>query len=319
MTQKRILVTGASGCIGHYIADSLIRETEHELFLLVRNPEKLKFDYRARPGIKLLVGDMRQIDRFADVIKTIDCAILAATSWGGFEEVYDVNVTKTLELIELLDPSVCQHLIYFSTASILNQQNQPLPEAGEIGTDYIRSKYLCHEKLQGSAWTEKMTTLYPTLVFGGDDRFPKSHLASGIKDVVKWIKIIRFLKADGSFHFIHARDIAQVVTYLVEYPPQPDDRRDFVLGNDRHSVDRVIEETCAYLKQRIYFRIPIYPWLADLIIFLFRIQMADWDRFSLHYRHFTHQNVVNPATYGLVPYAPTLKDIWRVSGVLPRK
>ncbi|NJK53172.1 MAG: NAD(P)-dependent oxidoreductase, partial [Leptolyngbyaceae cyanobacterium SU_3_3] len=51
MTSKRIFVTGASGCIGHYIAETLIQETEHELFLMVRNPDKLKFDVHARPGV----------------------------------------------------------------------------------------------------------------------------------------------------------------------------------------------------------------------------------------------------------------------------
>ncbi|XTZ12966.1 MAG: SDR family oxidoreductase, partial [cyanobacterium endosymbiont of Rhopalodia inflata] len=48
---KRIFLTGASGCIGHYMTEALIQETAHELFLLVRNPEKLQVDYKARPNI----------------------------------------------------------------------------------------------------------------------------------------------------------------------------------------------------------------------------------------------------------------------------
>ncbi|MFN9179242.1 MAG: NAD-dependent epimerase/dehydratase family protein, partial [Dolichospermum sp.] len=44
MTKKRILVTGASGCIGHYISEALIQNTNHELYLLVRNPNKLQVD-----------------------------------------------------------------------------------------------------------------------------------------------------------------------------------------------------------------------------------------------------------------------------------
>jgi nucleoside-diphosphate-sugar epimerase len=83
MNPKRIFMTGASGCIGHYIAEALIQETEHELFLLVRNPNKLGFDYEARPGITILQGDLRQIEYFGDLLKTMDVAILAATAWGG--------------------------------------------------------------------------------------------------------------------------------------------------------------------------------------------------------------------------------------------
>ncbi|WP_310413618.1 NAD-dependent epimerase/dehydratase family protein, partial [Chamaesiphon sp. OTE_8_metabat_110] len=46
----RILVTGASGCVGHYISETLIQNTDHELFLFVRNPVKLQVDIKARPG-----------------------------------------------------------------------------------------------------------------------------------------------------------------------------------------------------------------------------------------------------------------------------
>ena len=33
--KKRIFITGASGCIGHYIAEKLIQNTEHELFFVL--------------------------------------------------------------------------------------------------------------------------------------------------------------------------------------------------------------------------------------------------------------------------------------------
>src|ERR671933_2966132 len=139
MTPKRIFVTGASGCIGHYITEALIQETNHELYLLVRNPAKLGFDYDARPGITILQGDLRQIEYFGDLLKTMDAAILAATAWGGAQESFDVNVVKTIRMMELLDPKLCEQVIYFSTASVLDRNNKPLKEAGQLGTEYIRS------------------------------------------------------------------------------------------------------------------------------------------------------------------------------------
>ncbi|PLZ48294.1 NAD(P)H-binding protein, partial [Fischerella thermalis] len=82
MTKKRIFVTGASGCIGHYLSEALIKETDHELYLLVRNPEKLKIDTQVRPDVTVLQGDMQRIQHFADLLKTIDVAVLTATAWG---------------------------------------------------------------------------------------------------------------------------------------------------------------------------------------------------------------------------------------------
>ncbi|WP_066380440.1 MULTISPECIES: NAD(P)-dependent oxidoreductase [unclassified Anabaena] len=314
MTQKRILVTGASGCIGHYISESLIKETDYELYLLVRNPSKLQVDTQVRPGLHVLQGDMQNISQLAELLPTIDIAVLTATAWGG-EQTFDINVVKTLELLNLLDADRCQQVIYFSTASVLDHQNQPLKEAGEIGTDYIRSKYECLQKISGLAIAPKITTVFPTLVLGGDGNKPYSHLTSGIPEVTKYINIIRFLKADGSFHFIHGKDIASVVKHLIIHPPQPNAPRKLVLGQKRLTANQAIEQVCAYLGKKIYFRIPLSISLANVIIAVFKIQMAAWDRFCMNYRHFTYDTVVNPESFELPNYCATMSDVLKISGV----
>ncbi|MEH2121498.1 NAD-dependent epimerase/dehydratase family protein [Nostoc sp.] len=314
MSQKRILVTGASGCIGHYLTEALIKETDHELYLLVRNPSKLQVDTKARSGINVLQGDMQNIRQFADLLSTIDTAVLTATAWGG-DQTFDINVVKTIELLELLDPERCQQVIYFSTASVLDRYNQPLKEAGEIGTDYIRSKYDCLHKISKLAIAPKITTVFPTLVLGGDPNKPYSHLTSGIPEVTKYINLIRFLEADGSFHFIHGRDIATVVRYLIDHPVENDQPRLLVLGQAQLTATQAVEEVCAYLGKKIYFRIPVSLALANLIIVLFRIQMAAWDRFCMNYRHFTYEKAINPHSFGLPNYCATMSDVLKISGV----
>ncbi|MGA7935907.1 MAG: NAD(P)-dependent oxidoreductase [Kovacikia sp.] len=313
MTSKRIFVTGASGCVGHYVVEALIQDTNHELYLL--DPDKLKIDYKARPGITILQGDVREIEHFSSLLKTMDSVVLIATSWGGVEEVYDVNVVKTIQLVELLDPEKCQQVIYFSTASILDRHNQLLKEAGEIGTDYIRSKYMCFQQLSQLAIAPRITTLFPTLLLGGDTNKPQSHIFSGIPQIERQLGLLRFFKVDGSFHFIHGKDIAQIVHHLIDHPPNPGEPRKLVLGNQRITVNQAIEESCLYLNKRIYFRIPLTIRLANIFINLFRIKMAPWDRFSMGYRHFTHQQVVNPETFGLPTYCATLTDVLKISGV----
>jgi nucleoside-diphosphate-sugar epimerase len=292
----------------------LIQQTNHELFLLVRNPSKLQVDIEARPGITVVKGDMHDIRHFAPLLKSIDIAVLTAAAWGG-TGTFDINVFKTLELLNFLDPVKCEQVIYFSTASVLDRNNQLLKEAGELGTDYISSKYDCLRRITKLAIEPKMTILFPTLVVGGDANKPYSHLSSGLPEVAKWIDLIRFLKADGSFHFIHGRDIAEVVCYFVDHPPAENEPHRFVLGQDRVTVNQAVEEVCAYFDKKIYFRVPLSLSLANLLIVLFRIQMAAWDRFSMNYRHFTYENVINPASFGLPNYCTTLTDVLKVSGV----
>lgn len=312
-------MTGASGCIGHYLVETLIQETNHDLFLLVRDPDKLKIDYNARPGITILQGNMREIEQFSDLLKTMDCAVLAATAWGGPQEVFDVNVVKTVRLMNLLDPELCQQVIYFSTASILNQNNELLKEAGEIGTDYVRSKYVCYRQLGKLAITPKITTVFPTLLLGGDKQKPQSHISSGIAQVTRWIGLARFFSANGSFHYIHAQDVAWIVKHLLEYPPEPGESRDLVLGNPPTTIDQAVEETCAYLNQRIYFRIPLNLKLANFLITLFQIKIGAWEKFAMRYRHFVYKDPVTPSTYGMPTYCATFTDVLKLSGIRPGK
>ncbi|NEO26988.1 MAG: NAD(P)-dependent oxidoreductase, partial [Kamptonema sp. SIO4C4] len=189
MTQKRIFMTGSSGCIGHYIADKLIKETKHELFLLVRNPAKIKFDPDYRPGIHILHADFQDIEQFEDLLKTVNIVIHTAAIWGGMPEVFDINVAKTLRLFSLVDNQVCEQILYFSTASILDHDLKPLEAAKQIGTDYIKAKYDCLTQLPRLDIAPKITVLFPTLVFGGDETKPYSHISA----VKKRAKLTHFM------------------------------------------------------------------------------------------------------------------------------
>ena len=319
MTPRRILITGASGCVGHYLTDALMQKSDVELFLLLRNPGKLRLDPRGRPGITILPGDVRDAARYADLLRTVDVAVLAATAWGG-PEVFDVNVTGTLNLLNGLDPAVCRQVLYFSTASILDRRHRALPEAGTLGTPYIQSKYECLRRLPDLAIAPRVTVLFPSLVLGGDGQNPSTpFLADALPRIVQWVDLIRFIRSGVGFHFIHARDIARVVSFLIDQPPQGDGPRLVVLGQRRYTIDQVVEEVCAYLGKSIYFRVPLPVSLANPLLTLFphNVPPQDraWVRYCLQIRDFTYENPTNPASFGLPNYCPTLTDFLRQAGV----
>lgn len=317
ISAKRVFITGASGCIGHYLVETLLAATHHELFLLVRNPAKLMFNWQAEPRLHIIQDDIRNIDVHAELLATMDTAVLAATSWGGAQEIFEINVTCNHRLMSLLNVNRCEQVLYFSTASILDSHNQLLPEAGDIGTDYIRSKYQCYLRLPELEIFPKITTVFPTLVFGGDKDKPYSHISAGIQEVANWMGLIRFLRADGSFHFAHGKDIALVVSYLIAHPPGLDESRQVIIGNPALTVNQAVREISDYLGLRVFFRIPLSLWLADRIIDGFNIRMAEWDRFCLKYRHFVYENPQHPALLGLKPSCPTIADLMRLSDVMP--
>ncbi|ANV83755.1 epimerase [Picosynechococcus sp. PCC 7003] len=325
---KKVFITGASGCIGHYLAETFIYHTDYELYLLVRSPQKLRFNTEARGGIHVVQGDLLDIEQQAELLKTINVAILAATAWGGAQESFETNVVKTAQLIDLLDPEICEQVIYFSTASILGRNNEVLTEARDFGTDYIRTKYECYQKLGTLKLAPKISVVFPTLVAGGAENKPFSHLSGGLRDHIKWLSIAKFLSADGSFHFIHGEDIARVVRHLAENPPtirfdlppgELDPDRQFVLGNEPLTADAAIAQLCEHMGQKIYFKIPLSLWLANFIIKVFRIQLAAWDRFCIDYRHFTYRKTYNPRSFGLESACPKLSDVLTSAGIVPRR
>ena len=321
MDRTRIFLTGASGCVGQYIAEALIEQTDCELFLFLRDPSKLTIDTTGRDGVHVIQGDLNEIGKQADLLKTIHCAILTAAAWGGTTVTHDVNVSRTLQLVNLLDRDICDRVIYFSTASLLDRDENVLREAAHFGTDYIRTKYDALKQLRRSPIADRLTVLFPTLVWGGDDQQHqrRSHLNIGLPEILKWSWLLRLIKLDGSFHNIHAQDIAQVVTHLVTRSPGEYEPKSWVLGGKAYSVNEAIAELCRYCGESIGWRVELKSWLLEAVIKLFKIQLASWDRFCLDYRHFVYKNAIDPSSLGMVPYCVTLSDILQASGIAPVK
>lgn len=80
-TPARILITGASGCVGQYTTSWLLENSNAELLLWLRDPSKLTAVPADHPRIKLLVGDLRDTDRFATELASVNRVIHTATAW----------------------------------------------------------------------------------------------------------------------------------------------------------------------------------------------------------------------------------------------
>jgi nucleoside-diphosphate-sugar epimerase len=89
---ERILITGASGCVGQYTAETLLRTSDADLLLLLRDPAKLTAIPADHPRVSLLVGDLRELEPHAAAIATATRVIHTATAWGDPERAEQVNV-----------------------------------------------------------------------------------------------------------------------------------------------------------------------------------------------------------------------------------
>ena len=327
-TPSRILITGASGCVGQYTTAWLLDNSEAELLLWLRDPSKLTAVAADHPRIQLLVGDLREADRFASELASVHRVIHTATAWGDPERAQQVNVVAVKRMLSLLNPSLIEQITYFSTASILDRHLQPLTEALAYGTEYIQTKAQCLKDLEEHPLAGKIVAVFPTLVFGGrvdgSSPFPTSYLTEGLTEASKWLWLARFLRADASFHFIHAADIAAICGHLATHPHQPNPEpgqgavRRIVMGQKAISVDEAVASLCRWRGGRRTPGIPLWPWLIETLIRVLPIEVNAWDRFSIRQRHFIHQPVTQPERFGDRSHAADLEAVLLDSG-LPRR
>ena len=319
------MITGASGCVGQYTAAWLLENSDAELLLWLRDPAKLSAISADQPRVRLLVGDLRETDRFASELSTVTRVIHTATAWGDPERAHQVNVVAVKRMLALLNPAVVEQIIYFSTASILNRSLQPLQEALAYGTEYIQTKAQCLRELEQHPLAERIVAVFPTLVFGGrvdgTSPFPTSYLTEGLAEASKWLWLARWLRADASFHFIHAADIAEICGILATTPHQPNPEpgqgpvRRIVMGQPWISVNDAVATLCRWRGVSRTPGIPLWSWLIEGLIKILPIEINAWDRFSIHQRHFVHDPVTQPERFGGRSYGPDLETVLMNSGL----
>lgn len=305
-TQRRnVFITGASGCVGQYLLDILVEDDRYNLFLLLRDPLKLKSSIRHHPRVTIIQANLADRSLYQPFLDEADFLIHMATSWGGAEITYQVNVVQSLALMNAVNRERCRKILYFSTSSILDGDHKPLEFARQEGTDYVRSKFICHERLSELDVYERITTLFPALILAAGKDKPVSHVSSGIPKLTRWLGVARFFKTDASFHFIHAHDIALVTHYLLDHDTES---KELVLGNPAITFNECVEQFCAFFGKRVPVRFELTLGLAEWIIKIFQIQMSPWDYYYFKQRHFRY-NAINPATFGLNTPFSTLAGI----------
>ncbi|MCR9136008.1 MAG: NAD(P)-dependent oxidoreductase [Alphaproteobacteria bacterium] len=317
----RILITGASGCVGQYVVEELLNNTTHDLVLLIRDRRKLPLPPEAVSRVEIVEGDLRDANRNKPALDGVDVAILLATAWGG-EETFEITVDANVTLVDSLIALGCNRILYFATASVLTPQGILSDTARNLGTDYIRAKWSLVCELEMRAEKAHVIGLFPTLVLGGRVTHPAkplSHFARLLIQIAPWMKVGRFFSAPGRFHVIHARDIASMVRHLCDQREiTSDGGQRLVLGNPARTVDQLLVEFCRHSGRTVRPLITITPRLADLLIRMFRIQLSPWDRYCMEHPDQSYADAKCPASFDLKGHAPNLADGLEDIGIVKR-
>lgn len=315
----RVFITGASGCVGHYLVHEFLKEPDNELVLLVRRPAKLRLPEGSEARVTVLQGDLREGAEKIAGLGRFDLGILAATAWGG-PHTFDITVKANVDIADTLIAGGCPHVIYFASASVLDRDLGLLAPAAEHGTPYIRAKHKLVEEIEKRAQSARITGIFPTVIFGGGEApvgAPLSHAARMLFENIRWLPVIRRLAAPGRLHFIHPADIATLTRHYANEGAT--DAARLVFGNPVTTVNDVIDAVARATgrRQSVWFRIT--EGRVFLAARVFGIKMTAWDRYCAENLDQFFPSAVHPGSVGLPIAMPDFATGLRAIGFPPKR
>lgn len=303
---RRVFVTGATGCIAHYVLEELLKEPLIEIHLAARKKERFKIDIDQYETVYFHEYNMEDPQLNKDILSKCHVIIHIATSWRyRASQAIFMNRDKTIEMFELADTPLLERIVYFSTASILGRENIPLKEAREFGTGYIKSKAQAYEAIRNHSLSNKIITLFPTVVFGGDSTHPYSHISEGVFENKSKLAFLRFLYPKFSFHFLHGRDIAKIAVHLALNGAE---KYDYVIGQPAMKAKLALKKIAEYMNYRVWFQMPISSNFAHFLCKLFHVKLDKWAEYMIENPNFEY-NVVRPEDFGMPSSFPSIESV----------
>ncbi len=205
----RILVTGASGYVGHHILSALTKNPNLEIYGLARNGAKSQAasgkDLGSVPGVQYLVGDVVTGLGLETAMQHMDAVIhlVAIIAERGTQTFERVHVQGTRNVTEAAKKAGVKRYLHMSALGAnLNS-----------ASGYSSSKAKAEELVKNSGLN--YTIFRPSLIFGyGDDFFGRV-----LKNLVSQGPITPQI-GDGHFPFrpIWVGDVANIFVQALEKP-----------------------------------------------------------------------------------------------------
>lgn len=207
----RILITGATGFLGHHVVERL--RDRHELVLLSRSG-------RPQAGVGVVRGDVTQpatLDKAADGAEVlIHMAGLVSQRHEDAQRLFDVHVRGTENALDAAKRAGVRRVVYVSTSGTvaiaksdkrIADERSPTPMELIVRWPYYRTKLFAEEAaMQRNAPDFQVVSLNPTLLLGPGDRTGES-----TKSVRMFLEDQVPVAPPGGLSFVDVRDVAAAV------------------------------------------------------------------------------------------------------------
>lgn len=211
-----VLVTGASGFIGRYLVDDLVKHGYHVKALTRQFSLKIK-------GAEVVRGDITQPEQFLSAFDNVEAVFhnaAYATDYGKKSEIYKSNIEGTINVAEACIEKGIKRIIYTGTAGVYGfpNTNEEITEksAKKPLNTYHKSK-LEGEKILRNYKDLSVSVIRPPLVLGAGGK--------GTKVILERIKkgdMIYIGTGDQYISLVHPKDVAQCLRLALENDKRED-------------------------------------------------------------------------------------------------
>jgi len=207
MAKGIAVVTGGSGMVGRKITQKLLREG-YEVRILTRN-KSLQIDHA-----QTFVGSIEDEKTLRLFLENVSYLFHCAAELYNESKMWDVNVSATEKILNLLPASGVTYFCYLSSAGVVGlTDNQLVDETSKCNPQnpYEKSKWAAERLVARGIENCSTVILRPTDVV--DEQRPGA-LALPIRS--SWRdRLVVFLKGNECAHIVHAEDVADAAIYFI--------------------------------------------------------------------------------------------------------
>ena len=217
----RVLVTGASGFVGGYLIEELLRRGHMPVAMVRKGSDAARLK---EVGVECRTGDLTDPESLVAVVKGADAVIHLAAyyTFTGKRELYEmINVEGTRHLMDAMLANGVKRLLYCSSTEVMGPT--PDPPADESAPCHPIYEY-GHSKLRAEEMVRDYAKkgIEPTIVRPSGIYGPRN-----LEDVSFWFIttfansiVSRFIIGSGKkkLQFVHVEDVAQAFALALERP-----------------------------------------------------------------------------------------------------
>ncbi|HSB92528.1 MAG TPA: NAD-dependent epimerase/dehydratase family protein [Flavitalea sp.] len=241
----RIMLTGATGYLGHTIALKAAA-ANHTVHALVRNPASSSVPQHS--NVRLFTGELTDLNALKAAMHSCDavihCAAIAKMWTRERELMYKTNVEGTRNVLQAALESNIAKVVVTSTCSVLGPSagfpvNESSPRLDSMKTDYEISKYLAEEVCRSYSRKGLHTVIVsPPAIYGPGAETASNAISNMIKQSLKSGFLFEPSPSTLCRNFAYVEDVAHGHLLAIEHGKTGET---YILGGENISYRKLSE------------------------------------------------------------------------------